>query len=512
MDEPQHSHAASPVEPASASAAPSHQPSPAGETRPPGGRGAAGPDAGQGETRQPVKAAGFTTSTALKRRMSGLFLSHPWFDSAGLWLLRRAFFPVSRAWAAAGLAGGDLDRFHAAVPLQRRFEDDARLKRALADFEAKRAATTAIDALWERTFFGPDEEPEPRRRAIEQARLSHAHAFNLTRRHFAFLLPRRLPRIDLRVATPAETAKVYGAARDDLAPFVAAPAADWPVQVSARIPGAVGTDFWLRFKSPSARLGDMVHARVHEPIGVTNPPTVILGHGVCVEFDHWIGLVDEADALTAAGFRVIRPEAPFHGWRCPDGAYGGERLIGDFPLGALDAFTGALREWAVLARWARATSRGRLAFGGTSLGALTAQLAADRAREWPEDIRPDGLLLITHSGSMHQTVLDGAITRLFASAEAAEAKGWTAPELDGYFGLLDPRRDPLVPPERIVSILGKRDVVTPYVGGAPLVERWKVPPENLFELDRGHFSVPMTMIRDNRAVRRFCEVMGVGTA
>lgn len=455
------------------------------------------------------KPAGYTTSTALKRQFSGLFLAAPWFDRAGLWMLRRAFFPVSRAWAAAGVAGGDHERFYAAVPMPRRFEDDTRLTKALARYEAARAASTAIDDLWERTFFGSADAPEPRRRAIEGARLAHAHAFNLTRRQFAFLLPRGLPRIDLAVSTPTETEAIYGPARTDLAPYLADPGSSWPVETSQRIPGAVGIDYWLRFKSPSKRLGDTVHARVHEPIGVKDPPTIILGHGVCVEFDHWIGLVDEADALCAAGFRVVRPEAPFHGWRCPDGAYGGERLIGSFPLGALDAFTGAIQEWAVLAHWARATSKGRIAFGGTSLGALIAQLAADRAREWPAELRPDGLLLITHSGSMHQTVLDGEITRLFASAEAAIAKGWTAETMDSYFSLLDPRRGPVVPPERIVSILGRRDSVTPYDGGKPLVERWGVPTENLFELDRGHFSVPMTLIRNHAPVRRFCEVMGV---
>jgi len=190
---------------------------------------------------------------------------------------------------------------------------------------------------------------------------------------------------------------------------------------SEPIPGAVGEDTWLRFKSPSARLGDVAWARVHTPVGIANPPTIILGHGVCVEFDNWIGLVDEADALCAAGFRVIRPEAPFHGRRCPPGYYGGERLIGSFPLGALDAFTGAVREWAVLANWARATSTGRLAMGGTSLGALTAQLVADRSHDWPEQLRPEGLLLITHSGNMRQTILDGELTRLFDSTDAVTA-------------------------------------------------------------------------------------------
>lgn len=455
-----------------------------------------------------TRTVSYTTSTPLKRMLSGLLLSWPWFDRVGLTLLKRAFFPTSRAFAAAEMAMSDIARFYETVPMPRRFEDDHRLAKALHHHGLARAAHDAIAAAWEATFFRARASTPAERQALEAARATHAHAYNLTRRHFGFLLPRSLPRIRLETFSPDQAAAVYGAALADAKPFFAPPDPLPTVEVSEPIPGAVGTDTWLRFKSPSPRLGDTVYARVHTPVGVTDPPTIILGHGVCVEFDNWIGLVDEADALTAAGLRVIRPEAPFHGRRRPPGYFGGEKLIGTFPLGALDAFTGALQEWAVIAAWARATSKGGLAFGGTSLGALTAQLAADRSADWPEALRPQALLLITHNGSMHETILKGELVNLFASAHEAEAVGWTEELIDAYFGLVDPKRPLVVPGHRIVSILGKRDTVTPFASGEPLLARWGVPPENVFIFDRGHFSVPMTLIRNGAPVQRFCEVMG----
>lgn len=454
-----------------------------------------------------ARTVSFTTTTPLKRTISGMLLSWPWFDRAGLTLLKRAFFPASRAWAAAELAENDIVRFYDNVPMARRFEDDKRLIAALHHHGLARAAHAAIQGAWEAAFFRAKPSTPTERQALEAARVKHAHAYNLTRRHFGFLLPRGCPRIRLETFTPEATAAIYGPALSDATPFFALADPLPEVEVSEPIPGAVGTDTWLRFKSPSARLGDTVYARVHTPNGVSDPPTIILGHGVCVEFDNWIGLVDEADALTAAGFRVIRPEAPFHGRRRPSGTYGGEKLIGSFPLGALDAFTAALQEWAVIAAWSHATSKGRLAFGGTSLGALTAQLGADRAADWPEHLRPEALFLITHNGSMHETILKGEIVNLFANADEARAKGWTEELIDAYFAVLDPARPLVVPGSRIVSILGKRDTVTPFTSGEPLMARWGVPAENVFMFDRGHFSVPMTLIRNGAPVKRFVEVM-----
>ena len=135
------------------------------------------------------------------------------------------------------------------------------------------------------------------------------------------------------------------------------------------------------------------------------------------------------------------PKTPFHGRRCPSGYYGGERLIGSFPLGALDAFAGAVREMGSLGELGPRHLDRPPRHGRHQLGALTAQLVADRSRT-AGDVNPEGLLLITRSGDMRQTILDGELTRLFDSTDAAIAKGWTEELIDAYFGLLDPKRGP----------------------------------------------------------------------
>lgn len=444
-----------------------------------------------------------------KRALMGHALGWSWFDPFSSWMLRRVFLPSSRLWAAAHLADGSVERFYDAVPMPRRIGDSKRLNGALATFDKARAAAHAIDVEWERVFFGPDDSSSAHRIAVEAARLEAKHAFNSVRRKFTFLIDRYVPAIRLQVQSPEETATIYGRAMEDFAPFVAPPDEMPEIETSRVVRTSTGNEYWIRFKSPSKRLGDIVYARVYEPHGANNPPTIIYGHGVCVEFDHWIGLVEETYNLCAAGFRVIRPEAPWHGRRLPLGYFGGERLLATFPTGSLDAFTGAVQEWSVLADWSRKTSRGSVSFGGTSLGALTAQLAADRSHQWPERLRPDGMFLVTHGGSMTDTVMHGEISKIFGGMDEAKAKGWTIETIEPYFHLLDPSQMPAVPPDKIVTLLGNRDNVTPFEGALPLIKSWGVPEENTFIWDRGHFSVPMTLIRDQRPIRRFQAVMGL---
>jgi len=442
-----------------------------------------------------------------RRNLAGYALAWPWFDGLGAWMLRRLYFPASRLWAAAELADGSAERFWEAVPMRRRLEHSGRLEAVLARCDRAQARARALEAEWQRVFFGAEESTPNYRSAVEAARLGSRHAYNAARRLFLFLLDRHVPRARRETATPAEVAAIYGDARRDLAPFAAAPDPMPAIEVSRAIPGLAGADYWLRFRSPSSRLGDMVYARVHEPHGAADAPTVIFGHGICVEFDHWRGLIDEADTLCKAGFRVIRPEAPWHGRRAPAGYFGGERLIATYPAGLLDALLGALQEWAVLADWSRKTSRGALAFGGTSLGAQMAQLAADRAREWPQRLRPDGLFLITHCGRMAEAAQRGEMAKIVGGAEEAERKGWTLEEVDSYAAILDPRPQPAVAPDRIVTVLGRRDVVTPFASALSLIDGWQVPGENRFVWDRGHFSIPMALIRNTTPIARFREAM-----
>ncbi len=441
------------------------------------------------------------------RYAMGLALGWPWFDTATKAALRHVFFKSSRLWAAAHVADGDPRRFCAAVPMRFQSEDADRLTRTLARFEDVRATSRAMDMAWDAAFFGPDETTLAQRSAIEARRLDARHALNGTRRLFARYVMRNVPRAQVATASPDAVDAVWGAARDGLAPFVAPPVVMPEVAVSRAIPGTAGRDYWLRFKSPSPHLDEAVTARVHEPLGIADPPTIILGHGVCIEFDQWRGLVDETDELVEAGFRVIRPEAPYHGRRAKLGTFGGEPIIGAFPTGALIAFTAALQEWAVLADWARRNSTGPLCFGGTSLGAQMAQLAAKQSRDWPERLRPDALLLLTHCGSLSEAVLHGSLAEIFGTTNDVMAKGWTPERAGAYLSLLDPGPEAPIAPDRIVSVIGSRDRVTPFTSGEPLVRGWRLPAENLFILDRGHFSVPMTLIRNGAPLRRFAEIV-----
>jgi hypothetical protein len=440
------------------------------------------------------------------RGLVGAVAARPWLDRLTLAALKRAYFPLSRLWAAADAAGGEAGTFWHEAGVARRHEFRDRVAARLASFEAAKASARAIDRVWEGTFFGADVASEAQRVAIETARHAAAHRFNLQRRGFVFLLGRDTPRIRLAVPTPDEVAAIYPPTTRDEDVF-AAPDVMPLVERSQPVAAPFGMDAWLRFESPSQRLGDTVFARVHTPEGVDNPPTVILGHGICVEFDHWHGLIDETATLLANGIRVIRPEAPYHGRRRPEGTFAAERAIGTSPLGMIDLYAAAVQEWAVLADWARQTSSGPLAFAGTSLGALTAQLASSVAHLWPDRLRPEALYMMTHSGDMAEATVSGAIAGLFADPAAVAARGWTGERLRRQMSLVDPVQPPVMAPSRIVSVLGSEDVITPFAGGKALVERWQVPAANVFVSRRGHFTIPMSLQRDHGPTLRFVEIL-----
>ena len=438
----------------------------------------------------------------------GSLVARPWFDRAALWSLRRWYFPLSRLWAAARAAHGSPAAFYDQLGLPPVAGSERRLTEALRGFEGARASVNALEAEWRRVFFGGDPVSPDYLVAVETARLDRRMAYNAQRRHFRFLLRKApIPLVRRNIPRPADVEAVYGPVLDDVDQAFAPPDPMPEVTRSRRVPAATGTNYWLRFASPSRQTADTVYARVYEPDGVTDPPTLIFGHGVCVEFDHWHGLIDEVDAMCAMGIRVIRPEAPWHGRRVPDGLYSGERFIGAAPMAQLDTFTAALREWSVLVDWARQTSAGPVAMGGSSLGALMSQLAGDRARAWPARLRPDALLLITHCWKHEDAVVHGQLAKVWGMGSAIRAAGWTDDLIHRYLPMIDPGDTPVVPPERIVSVLGSRDNVTPYASGLAMIDAWGVPDENRFIWRRGHFSVPLTMIRDHSPLRRFHAIL-----
>jgi len=446
--------------------------------------------------------------TAWSQHLSRRTATGPWFDPIALFALKRWMFPLSRMWAAANAAEGDVARFIEDVPIDGKSKlDRARVADALALTDEARTVALATDAEWDRVFFGDAETSNAQRTLMERARRGRRHAFYATRRHFRFLRTSDTPLAKQRVTAPADAAATYADLIPGVSPLAPAPDPMPTISVSQTLSRSTVTEQWLRFASPSPVMNDQVRAHVYTPVDVTNPPTLIFGHGICVETEHWRGLLDEVATLVAGGVRVIRPEAPWHGYRTPKGYYGGERLIEVFPSAPIDAFSAALQEWAVLADWAKQTSSGPLAFGGTSLGALMAQRGADESEHWPARLAPEALFLVTHSANLLEAIMEGDLTRLWGDPEIAQAQGWDEELAAKYFDKLNPGPYTRVPGKNIVSVLGSRDRVTPFASGKALLDRWAVPDSNRFIWWRGHFSIPVTLIHQPEPVHRFCEIM-----
>ncbi len=60
----------------------------------------------------------------------------------------------------------------------------------------------------------------------------------------------------------------------------------------------------------------------------------------------------------------------------------------------------------------------------------------------------------------------------------------------------------------MVAVLGRADSVTPYALGKALLERWGVPPENVFARRQGHFSAAIGAFRDVRHLDRLHQIIG----
>ncbi len=431
----------------------------------------------------------------------------PFVDRLTMYALRRLFFPSSRLWAAAESADLDGDAFCDDLGLTLSARQRDKLSRALSRTADRRRAAGLADAAWQDAFFGDRPTDRAARLCLEAARRDARHRYYSARGQFRFLLGQDVPLVRRRPVSPADVEAVYGHAVDNPGDLFRPGDRLPPVEKSATVEVDGTRHYWLRFTSPYERLGDPVYVHVYEPIDMADPPTVILGHGICVEFDHWQGLLDEAQVLSRQGIRVLRPEAPYHGRRRPLGYYGGEWVIAESPLSSLDTFVGAVHERAAMISWCRAQGHHTVAIGGSSLGAMMAIVTAEQSHDWPAHLRPDGLIMITQCERPIEGLVGGAIARMFGSQENKRMDGWTDELLQRYLGILEPKRAPVMPAERIVSILGEYDTATPFKSGKALITRWRVPAENSFIWPCGHFTVPIRLARDPAPLRRFAGVL-----
>lgn len=436
-------------------------------------------------------------------------IARPWLDRVVLQLVVRFYFPLSRAWAAALVAEGDAHRFRAELGYD--LPPSAVPTRALAKVARLKAAYRAADTAWTEAFFGSSDPGPGTLAAAERAWREASHRLMGARMLFLPLVLRhRLPAVRFRIPDRDEVDATYKRllAAPDRA--YALPASSPPIERSRAIERSWGREYWLRFPSPGPDR-DTAWAHVMEPAAPGGAPTLIYGHGLAVELEAYDQIVDGLVGLVPQGVRVVRLDAPWHVRRARPGWYGGELFMATQPLGALDLFQAAVREMGIVAGWARQQGQGRVAFGGTSMGALTAQLAAAHARHWPERHRPDVLFLVTTSDSVAALAFESAISRGVGLPQALEAAGWNAPTLDEYGALTDPGLMAPLPPADIVMVLGRADHVTPCRHGAALADHWHLPGRNLFVYNRGHFSVPIGMFRDRAPLERLAERLKQGT-
>ncbi len=433
----------------------------------------------------------------------------PWYDRAAVSGLTNWYFPLSRAWAAALVAAGSVERFAAEVPC----EPPPVLLSRHALWASGRAAQgyEAARARWEEAFFGPEACAQEELREAEGERERCAQALMAARANFLPLhMGRRFSPVRWEVASEAEVKKRHGRRLAKRETAFAPPRRRPAVNESRAKTGASARTSWLRFPTTVSGAPDVAWARVARPRAERGRATVIFTHGVAMEVEFWRGYAEPPAAFVEAGITTIRPEGPYHGRRRSAGRYGGEEVFARGPLGLLDYVQAHVVELGLLTAWAREASAGPVAIGGVSLGALTAQLAAVEARHWPEEMRPDALLLVTTSASVTAPTVEGSLVRALGVPKALEASGWTPERYARWLPLLEPRGGTVVAPERIVMMLGLADDITPYAQGLALARRWNVPESNIFARRQGHFTTSLGLMRHDAPLRRLASLLAAG--
>ena len=152
----------------------------------------------------------------LFRSPLGALLAKPWVDQAGLFGLKRWYFPLSRLWAAANAAGDDTARFRDEIGAPLPLWPEPYLRSVLARNAGRKAAAEAARSAWETSLFGDAADRtiacllDRRRRAAATRHLATRASF------YPLLFPRRPPSARWEIDQPAQVER-------DLGPAIARP-------------------------------------------------------------------------------------------------------------------------------------------------------------------------------------------------------------------------------------------------------------------------------------------------
>jgi len=441
----------------------------------------------------------------LLRSPFGTLLAKPWVDGVGLFALRRWYMPLSRLWAAANQAGADPARFREQAGAVPAFWSDSRLGVLLGRHDRLRHAADAARARWETAIFDPAGDADAG--TLDDRRRTAATRHLMTRTAFYPLLFPHPPSATRWQIDPPDRVPV-----PDVAALYDTPLDVRSIEISRPFVRDGLREYWLRAPAPSvllrARRGSgTMYAHVIEPAGTAAGETLIQGSGLCLEFELLAASCDPGRRLAAMGWRVIEPISPYHGLRTMPGFYGGEPFFALAPTAALDLIAGQALETALLTAWARDRFGGRVALSGISMSSFVAQQVASHCGRWPIGTRPDGVLLISHSGRLEDVVFDGALGASLGIDRAMRAAGWSRESLTHLSEVIDPAGEPALAPSRIVSVLGETDRWVPYEDGLALARRWNLPETNVFRYRLGHLGMPVQLMRDPAPFARLRQVL-----
>jgi len=176
-------------------------------------------------------------------------------------------------------------------------------------------------------------------------------------------------------------------------------------------------------------------------------------------------------------------------------------------LGFIELFEAWVAEAALWINWARAEIGGPVGLSGISLGALTAQLVVAHCGQWPREMRPDAVLLITTTGDVSNGALRGSLASMLNIRTRLSEAGWQEDDIASWRPLIEPGGKIALDPSAIVLALGDADTVTPYQGGEALAAQWGVPAENLLVKHQGHFSTTLGLYQDRAPLNRLAQIL-----
>jgi pimeloyl-ACP methyl ester carboxylesterase len=410
----------------------------------------------------------------------------PWVDPLCLWGMGW-LLPAARCWAAAH--HGDVARFAETLGLKSIPGNIAARVHQTAELGRQSAAA---QARWVEAAFDDGRDVA----GAERARRLAAHNYLGHRFSYIWFARRAgVPAVQLDVPLPATLSSVTGTAGADA--FFTLPAQLPAVTKSHVIEHGDIREYWLRFPSPD-HPEDTCWVHVYEGRAQNGAPvpSLIFGHGFAMEMEMMKGDMRGYRGLAASGCRILLPDAPGHNRRAVPGLYGGESFIMRPPLSGLLHFRQTARELATVISWCRDNGSLRVGLGGTSLGALTAQVLAERMGTWPQSARPDVLMLLTTTDRVSRLTFNSSLAAITGLSKAATLAGWSDREIDHLASFTDALGPASVDPANIVLLIGKRDDVTPYDGGRRLAENWRIPPDNLFVRDQGHLSAAIGLESD----------------